>query len=144
MTAATLPPTRPIAVEADPADLGFDAARLERIQRHFDGYVAEERLPGYLVVVARGGRVVYVTARGSRDLASGRPVDADTLWRIYSMTKPVTSVAAMMLWEEGRFELKDPIAAYIPAFADARVWAGGSAVKPVTEPLIEPIRIWHL
>jgi CubicO group peptidase (beta-lactamase class C family) len=144
MTAAALPPTRPSAVEAAPAELGFDAARLERIERHFDGYVDDERLPGYLVVVARGGRVVYVTARGSRDLGSGRPVEADTLWRIYSMTKPVTSVAAMMLWEEGLFELKDPIAEYIPAFADARVWAGGSAVKPVTEPIREPIRIWHL
>ena len=144
MTAAALPPTRPIAVEADPAELGFDAARLERIERHFDGYVGDGRLPGYLVVVARGGRVVYVTMRGSRDLASGRPVEPDTLWRIYSMTKPVTAVAAMMLWEEGLFELKDPIAQYIPAFADARVWAGGSALKPVTEPLTEPIRIWHL
>ena len=60
------------------------------------------------------------------------PSTDDTLWRIYSMTKPITSVAAMMLWEEGAFELKDPVAKFIPAFADARVWAGGNQHKPVT------------
>ena len=139
-----LPPTAPIAVEGDPADAGFDPARLERIERHFARYVDDGRLPGWLVAVSRGGRVVYTAARGRRDLETGLPVEADTLWRIYSMTKPVTSVAAMMLWEEGAFELKDPVARFIPAFADARVWTGGSAVKPVTEPLTEPIRMWHL
>jgi CubicO group peptidase (beta-lactamase class C family) len=60
------------------------------------------------------------------------------------MTKPVTSVAAMMLWEEGAFELKDPVSRFIPAFAEARVWTGGSQLKPVTEPLVEPLRMWHL
>src|SRR5437588_773572 len=65
-------------------------------------------------------------------------------WRIYSMTKPVTSVAAMMLWEEGAFELTDPVERFIPEFADARVWAGGSALRPVTAPVMEPMRIWHL
>ena len=68
----------------------------------------------------------------------------DTLWRIYSMTKPVTSVAAMMLYEEGAFELKDPVAKFIPSFADARVWAGGSQQKPVTVRAREPVRMWHL
>src|SRR6202007_95822 len=61
-----------------------------------------------------------------------------------SMTKPITSVAAMMLWEEGAFELKDPIAGFIPGFDAMRVWRGGSPAKPVTVPATEPIRIWHL
>ena len=63
---------------------------------------------------------------GSRDIEAGLPVEPDTLWRIYSMTKPVTSVAAMMLYEEGAFELTDPVSAFIPPFADVRVYTGGS------------------
>ena len=70
--------------------------------------------------------------------------DAARLNRIYSMTKPITSVAAMMLYERGAFELTDPLARYLPAFADMRVFDGGSDLKPVTVPAIEPIRIWHL
>src|SRR5688572_12576583 len=93
---------------ADPAELGFDAERLARIDRHFDRYVADGRLPGWLVVVTRGGRIAHLSWSGRRDIESGAPVEPHTLWRIYSMTKPVTSVAAMMLWEEGAFELKDP------------------------------------
>jgi CubicO group peptidase (beta-lactamase class C family) len=85
-----------------------------------------------------------VASAGHRDAEHALPVQDDTLWRIYSMTKPVTSVAAMMLWEEGAFELKDPVARFIPDFEHARVWTGGSALKPVTEPLMEPLRMWHL
>src|SRR4051795_513816 len=130
--------------DTDPAELGFDAERLGRIDRHFDRYVDDGRLPGYLAVVARDGRIAHVASAGKRDLESGAPVELDTLWRIYSMTKPVTTVAAMMLWEEGAFELKDPVARYIPSFADARVYLRGSAQKPLTAPLAEPVRIWHL
>ena len=72
------------------------------------------------------------------------PVQVDTLWRIYSMTKPITSVAVMMLVEQGRCELNDPVSRYLPAFADMRVYAGGSALRPVTVPATEPIRVWHL
>src|ERR1700734_3744670 len=82
--------------------------------------------------------------QGARDLEGGSPVEPDTLWRLYSMTKPITSVAAMMLYEEGAFELTDPVSAFIPSFADLRVYAGGSDVRPVTVPLAEPVRIWHL
>src|SRR3954454_3183275 len=60
------------------------------------------------------------------------------------MTKPITSVAAMSLYEEGAFELKDPISRWLPEFGEARVFTGGSDLKPVTEPLVEPIRVWHL
>ena len=72
------------------------------------------------------------------------PAEADTVWRLYSMTKPVTSVAAMMLHEEGRFGLNDPVSSFIPSFADVRVYAGGSDLRPVTVPATEPVRIWHL
>src|SRR3954454_7850863 len=130
--------------DTDPAEAGFDAERLERIDRHFDRYVDDGRLPGYLALVARRGRVVHVASAGKRDLESGAPVEPDTLWRIYSMTKPITTVAAMMLWEEGAFELKDPVARFIPSFADARVYVRGSAQKPLTVPPVEPVRLWHL
>src|SRR3954451_8284451 len=130
--------------DTDPAELGFDAERLGRIDRHFDRYVDDGRLPGYLAVVARDGRIAHVASAGRRDLETGAPVELDTLWRIYSMTKPVTTVAAMMLWEEGAFELKDPVERFIPAFADARVYVRGSAQKPFTVPPVEPVRIWHL
>jgi CubicO group peptidase (beta-lactamase class C family) len=133
-----------LARETDPAELGFDAARLERIDRHFARYVDDGRLPGYLAVVARDGRVAHVASAGKRDLETGAPVEPGTLWRIYSMTKPITTVAAMLLWEEGAFELNDPVARFVPAFADARVYLRGSAQKPLTAALAEPMRIWHL
>jgi CubicO group peptidase (beta-lactamase class C family) len=133
-----------LRVEADPAALGLDPERLARIERHYRRYVDDGRLAGWLVAVLRRGRLVYVQTAGQRDLEAGLPVETDTLWRIYSMTKPITSVAAMMLWEEGAFELKDEVSRFIPSFADARVFTGGSALKPVTVPQTEPMRIWHL
>jgi CubicO group peptidase (beta-lactamase class C family) len=133
-----------LRVDADPAEMGMDPARLERLDRHFRRYVDDSRLPGWLVAVVRHGRVVHLQTAGRRDIEADLPVETDTLWRIYSMTKPITSVAAMMLWEEGAFELKDPVARFIPSFADTRVWNGGNALKPVTVPQVEPMRIWHL
>src|SRR5487761_1310350 len=130
--------------DVDPAEAGFDAGRLARIDRHFARYVDDGRLPGWLLVVSRHGRLVHVSSYGLRDIEAGLPVETGTLWRIFSMTKPVTSVAAMMLYEEGAFELTDPVSAFIPSFADARVYAGGPDTKPVTVPATEPVRIWHL
>ena len=130
--------------EVDAAEVGLDPARLERIDRHFARYVDDGRLPGWLITVSRHGRLAHVSCCGSRDMEAGRPVEPDTLWRIYSMTKPVTSVAAMMLYEEGAFELTDPVSAFIPSFADVRVYAGGPDLRPVTVPATEPVRIWHL
>jgi CubicO group peptidase (beta-lactamase class C family) len=123
---------------------GFDEARLERIRGHFDRYLEDGRLPGWMVVIARDGEVAYEACSGHRDLETDLPVERDTLWRIYSMTKSITSVAAMMLWEEGRFELKDPIARFLPEFAEPRVFAGGAMAKIATVPASEPIRMWHL
>ncbi len=133
-----------LAVEVDPASLGFDADRLQRIDRHYDRYVDEGKLAGWQVLVTRDGQPVHVAHSGLRDVEAGLPVEPDTVWRIYSMTKPITTVAAMLLWEEGAFELKDPVARYLPSFADARVWVGGSQQKPQTVPVREPVRIWHL
>jgi CubicO group peptidase (beta-lactamase class C family) len=106
--------------------------------------VDDGRLPGWLVAVSRRGRLAHVSCYGSRDLEAGLPVEPDTLWRIYSMTKPVTSVAAMILYEEGAFELSDPVSKFIPAFAAVRVYAGGSDQRQVTVAAAEPVRIWHL
>jgi CubicO group peptidase (beta-lactamase class C family) len=122
---------------------GVDAARLGRLRPHFDRYVEDGRLPGWLVVVHRDDET-HVEYSGRRDLEADLPVEEDTLWRIYSMTKPITSVAAMMLWEEGHFELKDPVSRWLPEFADMRVFRGGAMAKVVTEPAREPIAIWHL
>jgi CubicO group peptidase (beta-lactamase class C family) len=133
-----------LKAEVDPSEVGFDPARLERIDRHFGRYVDDGRLPGWLITVSRHGQLAHVSTCGSRDLEAGRPVETDTLWRIFSMTKPITSVAAMMLYEEGGFELNDPVSRYIPSFADARVFAGGSDLRPVTIPATEPVRVWHL
>jgi CubicO group peptidase (beta-lactamase class C family) len=133
-----------LKADVDPAEVGLDPARLDRIDRHFECYVEDGRLPGWLITVSRHGKLAHVAACGSRDMAAGLPVESDTLWRIYSMTKPVTSVAAMMLYEEGGFELTDPVSRYIPSFGDVRVYAGGSDLRQVTVPATEPVRIWHL
>ena len=133
-----------LTVEVDAAEVGLDPERLARIDAHFARYVADGRLPGWLLTVRRHGRLAHVARAGSRDLEAGLPVTDDTLWRIYSMTKPVTSIAAMILYEEGKLALTDPVSAFIPSFGDVRVYTGGSDLRPVTVPVVEPVRIWHL
>jgi CubicO group peptidase (beta-lactamase class C family) len=128
----------------DPAEVGFDPARLARLDAHFARYVDSGKLAGWQIVVSRDGEVAHASTYGVRDLESGAPVTPDTLWRIYSMTKPITSVGAMMLWEEGRFELTDEISRWIPEFADVKVFDKGSALRPYSVPATEPIRMWHL
>ena len=88
--------------------------RLERLHRHFSKYVDDEQMPGWLITVSRHGKLAYVSTCGHRDAEAGLPVETDTIWRIYSMTKPVTSVAAMILYEEGKLALTDPVSAFIP------------------------------
>ncbi|MFJ3492643.1 serine hydrolase domain-containing protein [Streptomyces sp. NPDC086091] len=130
--------------EVDPGEVGLDAKALDRLDQHVAHFVDEGRLPGFLVSVARGGRVAHLTAHGRRDVAADLPVEPDTLWRIYSMTKPVTSVAALMLVEEGLLSLDDPVAAHLPAFADQRVHDGGEGPGPRTRPVRQPVLIRHL
>jgi CubicO group peptidase (beta-lactamase class C family) len=131
-------------INVDPGEVGFDPARLARIDAHFERYVDDGRLPGYQLTVARHGRIAHLSSYGSADIEGGRAVEADTIWRIYSMTKPITSVAAMMLYEQGAFELGDPISRWLPEFAEPRVYVGGPASKPSTVPATEPIRVWQL
>ncbi|WP_330281702.1 serine hydrolase domain-containing protein [Streptomyces sp. NBC_00588] len=130
--------------EVDPDEVGLDVKALDRLDETCARYVEEGRLPGFLVALARGGRVAHVTTHGLRDVAAGLPVEADTLWRIYSMTKPVTSVAALMLVEEGRLALDDPLDRYLPAFANPRVYESGEGADVRTRPADGPIRIRHL
>jgi len=131
-------------IEVEPGAVGLDADRLARIDRHFQRYVDDGRLPGWLVSVARHGKIAHLSTAGHRDVESALPVELDTIWRIYSMTKPLTAVAALTLWEQGGFELKDPVSRYIPAFAETKVWRGGSSTAPVLDPMTEPMQLWHL
>jgi CubicO group peptidase (beta-lactamase class C family) len=136
--------TAAMTPEVEAREVGLDPGRLERLDRYLDGLVANGRHRGSMVVVTRGGKVAHVSARGDRDADAGVPVEADTIWRIYSMTKPITSVAAMMLYEEGALALTDPVAKFIPSFADVRVYRKGAAAAPVTAPAAEEMTVWHL
>ncbi|MFI0964867.1 serine hydrolase domain-containing protein [Streptomyces sp. NPDC021080] len=130
--------------EVEPGSVGLDPGALDRLDRHFAALVDDGRLPGFLVAVSRHGQVAHLTTYGRRDRAAGLPVESDTLWRIYSMTKPVTSVAALMLLEEGRLGLDDRVADFLPAFAEPRVYVGGSGPDTRTRPAEQPILIRHL
>jgi CubicO group peptidase (beta-lactamase class C family) len=109
-------------VKIDAEAAGFDERRLERISEHLEGrYVGPGRLPGCQVAVARGGHVAYHASFGLMDRERGKAVGDDTIWRIYSMTKPITSVALMQLYEKGAFLLTDPVHRYIPAWEHLEV-----------------------
>jgi CubicO group peptidase (beta-lactamase class C family) len=136
-----MPDLRPTV---DPGDVGMDARRLARLESHFRSYVDDERLPGWLIAVGRAGKVAYTKACGFRDRGRGLPVETDTIWRLASMTKPVTSVAALMLYEEGAFELTDPVARFIPSFEGMEVYRAGGRPSALSRPATEPMRIWHL
>jgi CubicO group peptidase (beta-lactamase class C family) len=123
---------------------GFDPRRLDRIDRHFARYVDEGKLTGWQLAITRHGEPAHLAAYGCRDREAGLPVAGNTLWRIYSMTKPIAAVAAMTLWEEGVFQLTDPVSRWIPSFADVRVYDRGSVNDAVTVPATEPVRVWHL
>ena len=128
----------------DPKEVGLDATRLKNIDKHFNRYVDEGRLSGYAVAVARHGKVAHFGMYGHKDSETSAPITDDTMYRIYSMTKPVTSIALMMLVERGLLQLTDPVSKFIPPFGETRVWNTGSVLKPLTNALTEPIRIWHL
>jgi len=99
--------------------------KLQYVQQHLKRYVDDGKLPGYLCLVSRRGEEALFQPYGLMDVARGRPVTRDAIFRIYSMTKPITSVALMMLYERGRFQLDDPVARYIPQWRDLKVFAGG-------------------
>lgn len=128
----------------NPESVGLSSVRLERLQRWLDHQISSGRLAGASVLVARHGRTAFFEAAGTADPATGRPFRRDTVVRIYSMTKPVTTAAAMMLYEEGAFQLDDPVARYLPEFAGQRVWAGGNAPIDDTQPLTAPMTVRQL
>ncbi len=129
---------------ADPGDHGLDAGRLARAGDHFGRYVDEGKLAGWQLVIARGGAVVWHECRGLADIEAGTPVGADTIWRLHSMTKPVTAVAAMLLFEAGAFALDDPVSRWLPEFAAPQVYQFGPPYRPGTAPSAEPISVRHL
>ena len=128
----------------DPREVGLSSERLSRLDEHLRRYVDDGRLAGWLVAVARHGRVAHVSSYGSADAARTRDFTEDTVVRLYSMTKPLTSVAAMMLVERGQLALKDPVANFLPKFGESQVFTGGSAESPVLVPQERPMLIWHL
>lgn len=114
----------------------------QRIDRTLRDFVAERRLAGASVLIWQGGRERYFRAAGMADIGAGRPFARDTLVQIFSMTKPVTGVALMQLWERGRFRLDDPVALHLPEFAGVQVYAGDdSAGRPILRPPSRPILV---
>jgi len=111
-----------------PESAGMSSARLERISPVMENFVKDNRLPGVLTLLQRRGRVVHLGKFGLMNIETGQPVQEDNIFRIYSMTKPIVSVAAMMLYEEGRFSLNDPVSKFIPAFAKTKVYDGSGTL----------------
>jgi CubicO group peptidase (beta-lactamase class C family) len=132
---------------AKPEDVGMSSERLARIRPAMQRYIDRGLVPGVVTLVARRGRVVQFEATGFRDAEAKAPMTTDTIFRIASMTKPIASVALMMLYEEGYFLLSDPIAKFLPEFADMKVVQtagsnGDQAYKLV--PATRPITIQHI
>ncbi|MEM7253967.1 MAG: serine hydrolase domain-containing protein [Pseudomonadota bacterium] len=125
--------TSPLLI-ATPESVGLSATRLANIRPWMERYVNEGKLPGALTLVARRGRVAYLDFTGDADVENQVPIAEDTIFRFYSMTKPITSVALMMLYEEGAFQLNDPVSKFIPSFAELNVFSGGTAEDYRVEP----------
>ena len=107
---------------AAPEEVGVSTEHLERIRPIMQGYVDDGRIAGFLTVVARRGKIVHFETIGMRDVENKKPMEADTLFRIHSMSKPITSVAVMMLYEEGHFQLDTPVSDFIPEFKNMKVY----------------------
>jgi CubicO group peptidase (beta-lactamase class C family) len=129
---------------AAPETLGFDPQRLRRIRVALQRRIDAGEAAGFQVAIARDGRLVHFESIGLRDIARRAPLTDDTLFRIRSMTKPITSVAAMMLVEENRLRLTDPIAAYIPSFARSRVYVSGDGESMLTAPAARQVQVRNL
>ena len=110
-----------------PESVGFSTERLERLHAFIQGEVDQKQLAGAVTILARHGKIVDYRTYGMRDLATGTPMTKDTIFRDYSMTKPVTGVAMMILYEQGKWLPSDPISKYIPEFAHLKVFNGFDA-----------------
>jgi CubicO group peptidase (beta-lactamase class C family) len=127
-----------------PERRGFSTERLDRIGNVMGRYVDEGKLPGIATLIARRGQIVHLETRGWADLEAQEPLAEDAIYRIYSMTKPVTCVAALMLFEEGRFLLDDPIGNYIPELSPMPVLRGMHNDEPVLSAPQSPVTVRHL
>ena len=107
-----------------PETVGLSSPRLERIRPVMQAYVDQSKLAGVITAIARRGRLAHFECFGMLDIEAGKPMQPDTIFRIYSMTKPITCAAALMLYEEGHFQLSDPVSRFIPGFKDVEVYAG--------------------
>jgi CubicO group peptidase (beta-lactamase class C family) len=137
---------QPLPVAA-PEEVGLSSERLARIGDVFEDYVEEGRIAGAVGMVARKGRLVYADQWGMRDVAAGDALESDDIFRIFSMSKPITSVAVMMLFEEGHFMLTDPVGRYLPALGSvevAELGGGASSGDIPTERAQRPITIQDL
>ncbi len=132
LVAGELPISKPEAV-------GMSSERLDRITAYLQTQVDKGLFAGAAAMVARKGKVVYVTTAGKQNLETGAPMARDTLFRIYSMSKPITAVAALMLYEEGAFRLNDPLSKHIPEFADLKVLANGAERPPKRPPTVQDL-----
>jgi len=120
-----------------PEDVGISSERLQRLKSVMQDYVEQQKLAGLTSVVARKGKVVHYEHYGMRNIETGKPIQSDTIFRIYSMSKPITSTAVMILYEEGLFQLNDPISKYIPEFKNVKVF---KKVTTTGVELEDPIR----
>jgi CubicO group peptidase (beta-lactamase class C family) len=136
-------PTPPLPVTT-PAAAGFSTAGLERLQRNLARTVDDGSHAGYILLLARDGKVVDWHAYGIADITTGRPLNRDAIVRIFSMSKLFTSAATLMLVEEGKLRLSDPVEQFLPALGKLQVCTGGTAEAPVLEPVRTPITIRHL
>jgi CubicO group peptidase (beta-lactamase class C family) len=132
----------------DPASggtAGMSAERLQRLDDYFHRQVDEGKIAGVVTWIARRGQVVHEDAYGMADIAANRPMTEDSYFYVYSMTKPITSVALLMLYEEGRFQLRDPIARYLPELSNLKLYvgegAGGRVIlrEPARQPTIQDV-----
>jgi CubicO group peptidase (beta-lactamase class C family) len=127
-----------------PEEVGLSSSRLARIGEHWQRYIDAGKLAGTLTLIARRGKVAYCEAQGHLETERRRPVAPDSVWRIYSMTKPITSVGLMMLYEQGRFQLNDPVARFIPSWSNLGVYVSGNHPLFVTTQPTRPMTIRDL
>lgn len=127
-----------------PETVGLCSTRLQRLDRAMQGYVERGQLAGLITVLVRRGQVAYYGICGQMDLAAGLPMCEEALFRIFSMTKPITSLATLMLYEEGAFHLQYPVGMFLPAFKDLQVLVRQTEAGPELEPLARPVTIHDL
>ncbi len=130
--------------KARPSAEGISAERLQRLDDFIDSTIDNGQYLGAVTLVARHGKIVSWRAHGRREVSGSQPLDPNAIFRIYSMTKPIATVAALMLMEQGKFQLDDPVSKYLPEFADARVFDGGTADAPQLREPKRPVTIRHL